>query len=394
MTRDSACQAIEKDATDHVFFSNRSACYLSKGQSELALQDAEQCVTLAPSWGKGYSRKGAALHALRQFGEAVEAYAKGAWLERVLTRAHARHGLTRAGAGLEVEPGNAALQEGLQQVQRDLERSQASSANPLAQMFGPQLLAQLAGNPQMSSLLRDESFLAKIRDIQANPDKIMTYLQDPQMMQVLGTMFGAQSGDADEVPMPPGTAGSPPATSPPASASAPPAKPAPAPEPEPEPEREETAEERQAREQRERAEQVKKRGNTHYSRKEFQEALRCYDEAAELDPANMTYPNNRAAVLFEMGDMEGCVAACKKAVEVGRSSRADFVLLAKALARMGNAYMKMEDYDAAIAAFKDSLLENSTVRASIARTLCVCLRLPLTLAPAPASAASRTLSRR
>jgi hypothetical protein len=35
------------------------------------------------------------------------------------------------------------------------------------------------------------------------------------------------------------------------------------------------------------------------------------------------------AVLFEMGDYEGCIKVCEEAVEVGRENRADYKLIAK-----------------------------------------------------------------
>ncbi len=41
----------------------------------------------------------------------------------------------------------------------------------------------------------------------------------------------------------------------------------------------------------------------------------------------------RAAVHFEKGDYEACVTDCDRAVERGRELRADFKLVAKALAR-------------------------------------------------------------
>lgn len=87
-------QAIALDPKDHVFFSNRSAAHLSKGDAAAALEDAAQCVALAPSFAKGYGRQGAALFALRRLEEAEEAYE----------------------AGLQVDPANAALKEGLADV--------------------------------------------------------------------------------------------------------------------------------------------------------------------------------------------------------------------------------------------------------------------------------------
>ena len=57
--------AIRMDKQNHVLFSNRSASYAALGKYEEALADAERCVRLAPKWGKGYGRKGAALTGAR-----------------------------------------------------------------------------------------------------------------------------------------------------------------------------------------------------------------------------------------------------------------------------------------------------------------------------------------
>jgi len=70
--------AIRMDKTNHVLFSNRSAAYCGCGRYEEALADAERCVKMAPRWGKGYGRKGAALTGLGQGGESVKAYLVGA----------------------------------------------------------------------------------------------------------------------------------------------------------------------------------------------------------------------------------------------------------------------------------------------------------------------------
>ena len=44
---------------------------------ERALQDAESCIKLNPTWAKGYSRKGAALHAMKKYDQADAAYHEG-----------------------------------------------------------------------------------------------------------------------------------------------------------------------------------------------------------------------------------------------------------------------------------------------------------------------------
>lgn len=56
--------------------SNRSAALLRGGDSKAALQAAERCVQLKPTWDKGQFRVGEALFASRRFAEAEKAYAK------------------------------------------------------------------------------------------------------------------------------------------------------------------------------------------------------------------------------------------------------------------------------------------------------------------------------
>jgi stress-induced-phosphoprotein 1 len=80
-------QAIELDPNNHVLYSNRSACYASIKDFDAALSDAikttgmgkkkkkkfkpfvlTEHLELKPDWGKGYSRKGAALYGQNELG--------------------------------------------------------------------------------------------------------------------------------------------------------------------------------------------------------------------------------------------------------------------------------------------------------------------------------------
>ena len=74
---------------------------------------------------------------------------------------------------------------------------------------------------------------------------------------------------------------------------------------------------------------AKNAGNEFYKKKQFKEALDNYGRAIELDPTDMTYHSNRAAVYFEMKEFEKCVKECEKAIEVGRENRQDYKLIAK-----------------------------------------------------------------
>ncbi|GMH65649.1 hypothetical protein TrST_g8447 [Triparma strigata] len=69
--------AISIDDSNHLFYSNRAACYLKLNEKSKALRDGEKCVELKPDWGKGYGRKAAAQFALGRFGPAAETYKEG-----------------------------------------------------------------------------------------------------------------------------------------------------------------------------------------------------------------------------------------------------------------------------------------------------------------------------
>ena len=69
--------AINLEGANHVYYSNRSAAYLRQGDANNALEDANACLGLNPNFAKGYSRKGAALHALQRYNDSIAAYQAG-----------------------------------------------------------------------------------------------------------------------------------------------------------------------------------------------------------------------------------------------------------------------------------------------------------------------------
>ncbi len=104
----------------------------------------------------------------------------------------------------------------------------------------------------------------------------------------------------------------------------------------------------------------KEKGTAAYKKRDFETALAHYTRAHELDPEDMSIITNRAAVYLESGDLPACIATCKQAIDIGRAHRADFKLIARAFARMGNAYAKQENWQEAINAYNKSLTEERT----------------------------------
>jgi stress-induced-phosphoprotein 1 len=65
-------RAINFDDTNHIYFSNRATCYLKIKRYNEARKDAERCISILPTFLKGYLRLGTALFYLGQYEEAVQ----------------------------------------------------------------------------------------------------------------------------------------------------------------------------------------------------------------------------------------------------------------------------------------------------------------------------------
>jgi stress-induced-phosphoprotein 1 len=99
-------------------------------------------------------------------------------------------------------------------------------------------------------------------------------------------------------------------------------------------------------------------GNKLYQQRKFDEALVKYAKARELDPENPTFLLNEAAVLIEQSKFAEAIARSEEAIELVRANgKGDFNTSAKAYARIGSAYMKQDNLEAAIEAFEKSLVE-------------------------------------
>lgn len=73
--------AIHLDASNHILFSNRAACYFKLGELDLAYFDACRCLRLDPTFVRGYVRLSAACLAMGKYDEAMEAAEKGLALD-------------------------------------------------------------------------------------------------------------------------------------------------------------------------------------------------------------------------------------------------------------------------------------------------------------------------
>ncbi|KAF9361756.1 Hsp90 cochaperone [Mortierella sp. AD094] len=323
-------KAIELDPTNHVLYSNRSACYASQKNYEKALEDGEKTVELKADWAKGYGRKAAALFGLGRYPDANDVYE----------------------AGLKLEPTNTLLQKGLQETQQAMEKEASMG---IGQFFGPDVFTKMAANPKLAPMLAQPDLVAKVRAIQSNPNALNQHMQDPRIMTLLMGLMGVDARGADDTSMDQDPV-SPTTQSPPTSTPAP-KKEEPKPEPE-EPKEEEMPSEEELNKKE--AAKIKDLGNASYKARKFDEALEHYGKAWELDPTNISILTNKAAVYFEMGKFDECIKTCEEAIDVGREHRADYKLIAKALGRIGTAYYKQNNLSEAIRYYGKSLAEHRT----------------------------------
>ncbi|KAJ2536206.1 Hsp90 cochaperone, partial [Coemansia sp. RSA 1878] len=200
-------------------------------------------------------------------------------------------------------------------------------------------------------------FVAKIKEIQADPNKLREHGNDQRITMAMLTLMGM--GDMfSQMPGGPG-----------ADSSAGPSMSSPPPTYESKPESkvdsmevdepvELTEDEVEAKAKKEQAEESKAKGNAAYKARKFEEALDHYSKAIELNPTDITYWNNKSAVYFEMGNYKDCMETAEQAIEVGRENRADYKHIAKALGRIGTAYSKQDDVENAIKYYNRSLSEH------------------------------------
>jgi len=335
-------KAINADGTNHVYFSNRSAAYLKKGDGNSALEDAMSTIALNPEFSKGYSRKGAALHSLKRYNDSISAYEEG----------------------MAKFPSDAALKKGLEQVKRDKDGPPRPSGGGMPggmqNLFGNQLIQKIMLNPKTRPYLNDKDFMAKLKMLEQNPNMLPQLLGDPKMMEVLGMALGREGGDEDDEVPPPSR----PAPTNGSSSSSVDAKKEDVKNEEAKVEEEVeedlsqlSPKERKKQEDRKAAVKCKERGNELYKSKKFDEALAAYDEAIALDPTSMTFVSNKSAVYFTSKKYDECIETCLKAVEVGKANRAPFEDRAKAFTRCAKAYQKKGDLTKAIEMCQESLLE-------------------------------------
>ena len=140
------------------------------------MSDANKCIEIKPDWGKGYSRKGLAEFKLGEQEKALETYKKG----------------------LELDPNNQQLKEGIKQVEASLkeEFDMGGMGNMMNNPQALQMLMKLMNDPETKDLMSDPSMFQTLQLAMANP-AILTQLaqKDPRIQKVLNVISKPPSAE-------------------------------------------------------------------------------------------------------------------------------------------------------------------------------------------------------
>ena len=182
----------------------------------------------------------------------------------------------------------------------------------LKAIFGNDGYNKLKNNPTVSPIMEDPEFVNMIKDIRENPGSILKYqskLSNPlALMQILPYLTQKEEDD----------------------------------------------QEKQKKNQILEAEKAKTKGNEFFSKGNYEEALKMYDKAIELNPNNVLYKTNKCTTLINMKDYQNAISAALSAVSTGKRNFAPDEQMWKAYMKLGTAYRLANDKKQAINAFESA----------------------------------------
>lgn len=147
-------------------YSNRAACYTKLGAWNEGLNDANECIRLAPEFSKGYSRKGHLQFFMKEYDKAMETYE----------------------AGLKHDPENAELKEGLIrciQAINKMNRGEVSEEDLKARQ------ERAMADPEVQSILTDPVMRQVLRDMQEDPASAQKHLSHPDIAKKVEKLVAA-----------------------------------------------------------------------------------------------------------------------------------------------------------------------------------------------------------
>jgi len=154
-------EAIRRNPKDHIPYSNRAASYLKLMAYPEALKDANKCIDLAPSFGKGYLRKGHAEFWLQEYAKALATYE----------------------LGLKHDPSNQELVESIQRTMMKL--------NTLDDKDRAKQREDALRDPEVQEIMSDPVMRQILNDMSTNPAAAQVHLKNPAIAAKIDKLITA-----------------------------------------------------------------------------------------------------------------------------------------------------------------------------------------------------------
>jgi len=152
-------EAIKRDPTNYVLYTNRATAYLKLKAYSETLKDCDKCLELNPKFIKAYIKKGAVYFATQQYQKCIEVYTQA----------------------LEIDPTNAEAMEELRKVDEILN---TQGVDP------EQVKRNFEKDPELQRVLNDPNIQQVLKAIQ-NKQPYSQYLQDPKTKEGLMKLAAA-----------------------------------------------------------------------------------------------------------------------------------------------------------------------------------------------------------
>jgi len=153
-------EAIARDPSNHINYSNRAAAYLKLLAAPEALKDSEKCIEIDPKFVKGYIRKGNALFLMKDYKKCLDTY----------------------NIGIELEPNNPELIAGVQKAVRKVNAGGQDEDS---------VRKNVEKDPELQNILRDPVMRQVLDDMRTDPMKAQSYLKDPSIRSNLEKLVQA-----------------------------------------------------------------------------------------------------------------------------------------------------------------------------------------------------------
>ena len=152
----------------HKLLSNRAACYTKLGALADGLKDADACIALAPSFVKGYSRKGALQFMGREYDKALTTYR----------------------LGLSKDPENGECRDGVARCVGALERQARGADGESADELKARQEKAMS-DPDVQAILTDPVMRQVLQDFQEDPAAAARHATQPEVMAKIQKLVSA-----------------------------------------------------------------------------------------------------------------------------------------------------------------------------------------------------------